>query len=84
MGGLIPQNFFSYSNVKGKQSDEMLCAICLEDFRAEDAIAELGCSHVFHEACFRKYYILIVPPPSFSGGCAMVLPPAAVRRVVVM
>mmetsp|Transcript_26159 Transcript_26159/g.25881 ORF Transcript_26159/g.25881 Transcript_26159/m.25881 type:complete len:94 (+) Transcript_26159:56-337(+) len=35
-------NFFSYSNVKGKQSDEMLCAICLEDFRAEDAIAELG------------------------------------------
>lgn len=46
-----------YENIDEENygSDAKSCAICLEDYKANDKIAILYCNHIFHEKCINDW-----------------------------
>jgi hypothetical protein len=36
--------------------DNKNCSICLDDFKDEDEVYQLDCSHVFHKSCFDEWF----------------------------
>lgn len=46
-----------FENVQEKNKNMSECIICMEQYKPEDAIAELKCDerHYFHEACLEDW-----------------------------
>lgn len=45
----------SFSNVKDVKRSQTTCAICVEDFSANDIVRETQCNHVFHSYCLMMW-----------------------------
>lgn len=54
---IMQYNTFSYKNnvVDSENTSQETCAICLEDYKNEDALSRLECSHVFHNCCIEEW-----------------------------
>ena len=44
-----------YNKIK-QVYDDKNCSICLDDFKDEDEVYQLKCSHVFHKSCFDEWF----------------------------
>ncbi|CDP10512.1 unnamed protein product [Coffea canephora] len=42
---------FSWVKLSWKSSEQDECAVCLEEFRAEEKLMQLACAHRFHSGC---------------------------------
>eukprot|EP00437_Effrenium_voratum_P048246 CAMPEP_0181535364 /NCGR_PEP_ID=MMETSP1110-20121109/74217_1 /TAXON_ID=174948 /ORGANISM="Symbiodinium sp., Strain CCMP421" /LENGTH=295 /DNA_ID=CAMNT_0023666741 /DNA_START=66 /DNA_END=954 /DNA_ORIENTATION=- len=40
-----------------QQTQELCCAVCLEDFEASETVAQLPCGHCFHPPCINKWVL---------------------------
>ncbi|CAK0892230.1 unnamed protein product [Prorocentrum cordatum] len=41
-----------------------LCVVCQEGFEVQERILELGCSHVFHQACLEQWLVVTARCPT--------------------
>ena len=53
----LPKSVFSSSIALS--GDNLQCAICMDDFKANDQAKKLPCSHHFHEECILRWLRLV-------------------------
>lgn len=39
------------------QSDSLMCAVCIESYKAGDVVTVLTCEHIFHKACIEPWLL---------------------------
>mmetsp|Transcript_24814 Transcript_24814/g.65571 ORF Transcript_24814/g.65571 Transcript_24814/m.65571 type:complete len:295 (-) Transcript_24814:204-1088(-) len=44
-------------SVRQGEAAQETCVVCLDDFQAEDVVAELPCGHVFHPTCAHRWLV---------------------------
>ncbi|KQJ92329.1 hypothetical protein BRADI_4g42920v3 [Brachypodium distachyon] len=53
----------------GSESGEKSCALCLEEFKAEEKLREMSCGHCYHEGCIFPWLRVSGPARSAANGC---------------